>query len=69
MSGCSANLIFFDKKNKDGTSRTLANHHSLPPITFHFCLTPPPPSPPQSGRHMCITPNRKPTYSILTKFF
>ena len=56
------NPIFFNKKNKDWTSRTLANPHSLHPITSHFCITlpppplaptppPPPPSPPQSGRH------------------
>ena len=54
MSGHGANSIFFNKKNKDRTSRTHANPHPLRPITSHFCLTL---IPPQSGRHMCITPN------------
>ena len=33
--------------------------HPLRPITSHFCLAPPPPplTPRQSGRHICITPN------------
>ena len=45
----------FTKKNKDCTFRTLANPPiPLRPITSHFCLTHHPP--PQSGRHMCITP-------------
>ena len=35
----------------------------LRPITSHFCLKPPSPSPhPQGGRRMCITPN-----SVLNK--
>ena len=58
MSGHSANLIFFNKKKiKIGHPE-----HSLPlppvplrPITSHVCLIPPP-SPPQSDRHMCINP-------------
>ena len=45
MSGHSANPIFFDKKIKTGRSDK-----------YHFCLAPQP-NPPQSGRHMCITPN------------
>ena len=31
--------------------------YPLRPITSHFCLAPPPPTPRQSGRHICITPN------------
>ena len=31
--------------------------HPLCPITSNFCLTPTPHQPPQSGRHICITPN------------
>ena len=43
MSGHGANSIFFNKKNKNWTSRTLATPHlPLRPITSHFCLTPPP---------------------------
>ena len=48
--------FFLMKKNKDWTSRTLANplpSTPLRPITSYFCLTP---HPSQSGRHMCITP-------------
>ena len=54
-----ANPIFFTKKNKDWTSRTVANPPTpLRPILSHFCLHPPPPTHrPQSERHMCITPN------------
>ena len=58
MSDHGTNPIFFDKKNKDWTSRTLAT--PPPPlrlITSHFCLNlPPHPSLSQSGRHMCINP-------------
>ena len=43
MSGHGANPIFFNKKRLHCTSRTL--------------VTPYPSHPPQSGRHMCITPN------------
>ena len=49
-----AQIQFSLMKKKDWTSRTLAK---LPPPTsdnISFCLTP---TPPQSGRHMCITPN------------
>ena len=31
--------------------------HPLRPITCNFLLKPPTPPPPQSGRHICITPN------------
>ena len=45
------------KANKDWTSRALGIPHPVRPITSHFCLTQPlHPTPPQSGRHMCITP-------------
>ena len=42
MSGYGANPIFFNKRNKDWKSRTLANPHPLRSITTtsHFCLTP-----------------------------
>ena len=56
MSGQGPNPIFFNKKNKDWTWRTFAN--PSPPtsdnISFLHHLTP---TSPQSGRHMCITPN------------
>ena len=55
------------KKNKDWTSRTLANLHPLRPITYHFCFTPSP-HPPQSGRHMCITPNDVRVDTALNRF-
>ena len=45
MSGHGANPISFNKKNKDLTSRTLATPTPLSPITSHFCLTTPPPTP------------------------
>ena len=38
---------------------------SLRPITFHFCITP---QPPQSGRHMCITPKQKSFIFLLAEF-
>ena len=43
MSGQGANPIFFNKKNKDWTSKTRVTPHLLRPITSYFCLTPPPP--------------------------
>ena len=47
MFGHGANSIFFNRKNKDWTSRTLAN--PPPPtsdnISYFTC-----------GRHLCITP-------------
>ena len=56
MSGHDTDPIFLNKKNKDMTSRTLATPRPLAPhllpITSHFCFA----LPPQSGRHMCITP-------------
>ena len=64
MSDHGANQIFFNKKNKDWTSRTLANHPPpLPPPTSNNISYLPysPPIPPQSGRHMCITPYEKNT--------
>ena len=57
MSGHGANLIFFNKKNKDWTSRALANPH--PPtsdnISFLPYPSPPPPTPFSVGVHICIT--------------
>ena len=64
MSGHSANQIFFNKKNEDWTSRTLATPPSpllfLRPTTSHFCLNPPPP---KIGRHISITPKGKKAFS------
>ena len=64
MSGHGANSIFFNKKDKDWTSRTLATPHPLQPITSYLCLYPPI-LPPKSGRHMCITPKE----NILKLFY
>ena len=61
--GHGANPIFFNKTNKDWTSRTLTTPHPLRPITSHFSFTPPPNL--QSGRHMCIT--LKDNYSDVCK--
>ena len=55
MYGHGANPIFFNKKDKDWTSRTLAKPHPLHPITSHFYLSLQPP-PPQSGHHIFVTP-------------
>ena len=57
MSGHGGSPIFFNKKIKIGRPEHSLTPHPLRPITSHFCLTPHPSSPPQSGRHMCITPN------------
>ena len=54
MSGHRANQIYFNKKNKDWTSRTFALPH--PPTSHNILFLPYPSSHPlQSGRHMCIT--------------
>lgn len=66
MSDHGANPIFFNKKNNDWTSRTLANPHPLHPITSqsHFCLAPHLPflkveiihaSPPEKGKNLKIS--------------
>ena len=52
MSGHGANPIFFNKKNKDWTSRTLANPPS--PTSDNISFLPYPPTPPQSGRNMLL---------------
>ena len=57
-----ANPIFLNKKKKrlDIQNTCYTHPPSLHPITSHFGLTPPPlplPHPPQSGRHMSITPS------------
>ena len=49
MSGHGANLIFFNKKNKDWTSRALANPHLPTSDNISFYLTPHPHSPPPSA--------------------
>ena len=64
MSGHGSNPIFFNKKNKIGRpEHPLAPSLPLCPITFHFYFIP---LPPQSGRHMCITPNK--AFSICFQF-
>ena len=62
MSGHGTNPIFFNKKNKGWTSRTLAIHTPSKSnnILFLRYLPTPPPSP-QSGCHVCMTPNEKGT--------
>ena len=45
MFGHGVNPVFFDKRIKDWTSRTLVNPtHPLHPVTSHFCLSPSPSS-------------------------
>ena len=62
MSGHGVNPIFFDKKNEDWTSRTLANPSPfLHPITSHFCLTPSP-SPPVQVDVICVSPLKRTCY-------
>ena len=61
MSGHGANPVFFNEKNKDWTSRTLAfiwpptsDNILIPTQTHtHTCTQ----SSPQSGRHVCINPS------------
>ena len=53
MFGHDANPIFFNKKNKDWTSRALAIPQPPTSDSISFCLTLPHP---QSGRHMFIAP-------------
>ena len=56
MTSCHGeNPIFFNKKIKIGRAEHSLIPHPLRPITSHFCLLPP--TFPQSGRHMFITPN------------
>ena len=56
MSGHGANPIFFNKKNKDWTSRTVANPPP-PYVRYYLNFTLPPLStPPQSGRHNVYHP-------------
>ena len=45
------------KKIKTGRPKHSLTPHPLRSITSHFALAPPSPPVPQSGRHMCITPN------------
>ena len=49
MSARDANPIFFNNKNKDWTSRTLASPQT-PYVQQHLIFA----LPPKSGRHMCI---------------
>ena len=54
MSGHDANPIFFNKKNKDWMSRTLAN--PPPPTSDNILFSPYPSPPPLKVYVMCITP-------------
>ena len=56
MSGHGGNPIFFNKKIKIGCPEHSLTPH--PPTTENISFLPslPSPPPPQSGRHMCITP-------------
>ena len=59
MSGDGTNPIFFNKKNKGWTSRTLAIPTSSKSNNILFLPYLPTPTPPQSGCHVCMTPNEK----------
>ena len=55
MSGHGGNPIFFNKKIKIGRPEHSLTPH--PPTSDKILFLPyPPPSPPQSGSHLCITP-------------
>ena len=56
MSGYEANPTFFNKKNKDQTSRTLPSPQ--PPTSDNISFLPPPATHLQNGRHMSITLNK-----------
>ena len=56
MSGHCASPAFFITKIKTGRPEHLLTPPPLLSVTSHFCLKAPSP---QSGRHMCITPNVK----------
>ena len=58
MSGHGVNPIFFNKKKEK--TKTGRPKHSLtpqPPTSDNISFLPYPPTPAESGRHMCITPN------------
>ena len=52
------------KENKNWTSRTLATPPSTPYVRHLIFVLTSPPTSPQSGRHMCITPNLYKLYDI-----
>ena len=54
MSVHGANPVIFNKSNNNWTSRTLAK--PPPPTSDHISFLPYTIHPPQSGRHICITP-------------
>ena len=58
MSGHGANLIFFNKKNKDQTYRTVANAPPQPTTYDNTSLLPyPPPLPPTPKEDViCVSP-------------
>ena len=55
MSGHGANPIFFNKKNKALANPQPTTSDDISFLSYH---PPPPTIPPQSGRHMCITPKK-----------
>ena len=65
ISGYGANPIFFNEKIKDWTSRKSPTSHPAISDIISFL---PLPNPPQSGRHMCITPYADDTTSYV-KFY
>ena len=71
MPGRGENPIFFNiKKIKIGGPEHSVTPHPPRPITSHFFLTSThSPIPPQSGRHICITPNLIWYFEILTMQF
>ena len=63
MSGHDTNTIFFNKKDKNWTFRTLASQPPTPlrPITSHcFALPSPPPPPPKVVDVICVSPPNTP---------
>ena len=58
MSGHGGNPIFFNKKIEIGCPEHSLTPHPLTSDNILFLPYPPPP--PQSRRHMCITPYRRP---------
>ena len=56
ISNHGANPIFYNKKNKDWTFKTLAKPSPPTSDNISFLPYPSPHIPPKSQRHMCITP-------------
>ena len=63
MSGHGRNPIFVNKKIKIGRPEHSLTPHPLRPITSHFCLTPPPPSPFKVDV-ICVSPLIRNSYDV-----